>query len=106
MNDWKDCTALEAHQAFVAGTHDVERKNGGGLPPGYSIEWQNTNGAFIEGHKWQYRIREKAKSITVEMPTPTEIVVSTSIVGFWVRFKSHTQRDAALVAINAAMEKA
>ena len=97
---WTDCTPLEAHKAFVAGTHEVQVTaiNGG---------WIVCDDAFYESPKWKYRIREKVKAITVEIPKPNLTHLGDLDHSTWLglMFPSTAQRDTALAAIKVAMEK-
>lgn len=102
MSDWIDCTALEAHQAWVAKAHDVEKKTN--TNSALQGMWQHTNGVFIEDNMWQYRIREKVKLITIEIPCPAEGKISMRGVDIGLTFATQAQCDAAFKAITAARE--
>lgn len=56
---------------------------------------------------WQYRIREKVKTITVEMPMPNSCGrLSEGRFALWASFNNNEKRDAALSAIKKAIKKA
>lgn len=95
MSDWIECTPLEAHQAFVAGACDAERKFVAGA-------WQPTDGSFSENCMWRYRIREKARMITVEILYPKSVSAHCNSIG--LTFATQDQCDAAFKAITAARE--
>ena len=106
MTHWQDCTPLEAHATFVAGTHDVKELYAGTT---LGDAWRQSNGTFIENSPWQYRIREKIKSMLVEMPSPHsfgKISCSSDTDSIWLTFSSKDQANAAMQAIKAALDKA
>ena len=100
MSDWIECTALEAHQAWVAKAHDAERKTN--TNSALQGVWQHTNGVFIDNDMWQYRIREKVKLITIEIPYPKSVSVHCNSIG--LAFATEDQCDAAVLAFKAAQE--
>lgn len=98
-SDWEIVSPLEAHQALK--THDVEDRCADG-------PWRTFCGyALIVNGSWQYRIREKVVTISVEIPKPLYAPIEHYGCKEAIRldFGTTEQRDTALAAFRAAMEK-
>jgi hypothetical protein len=103
MNDWKECTWIEAANAFASGTHDAQWRN-------TALTWTETR---IFGGNNYYRIREKQRTITVTIPRPVNWTVQATtethfysvILRYEKREGSVNKAQAALDAIHGAMEQ-
>lgn len=106
MSDWQNVTWIEAANAFAAGTHDIKERCMGG-------DWEAFDShSFVVTKGWQYRIREKQRTITVTIPRPDDFVAGGATFGFYdVGLRYKTTGDApgkaqfAYDAIRAAMEQ-
>jgi len=86
----------DAAKAFQDGGHEVE------VRVDAVREWGPCVGVFYDC--WQYRICEKAPTITVtDLPRPTMCFIGISGRAV-VEFKSNAHRDAFVAGIRAAME--
>ena len=97
MNNWTECTWIEAANAFAAGTHEVEWKGVQGI-------WMPNIGEFRAPICYVYRIREKSRTITVTiaLPLDAEYCNARRLI---LQFPSIGDRDKAVGIIRAAMSE-
>ena len=105
MNDWKECTWIEAANAYAAGTHDYQRRD---VTRAWdAILWYRPIGQHIFGEgPWQYRIREKKRTITVTIPRPLGYSMTLNGDNVSIGYDRNTaQATIAFAEIRTAMEK-
>ena len=93
---WTYVSWIDAANSYALKTHETELSVSGG-------RFIPCDGFFDRG-SYKYRIREKARTITVtDLPRPT--MCFAGIAGrAVVDFKSNVHRDAFMTAIQSAME--
>ncbi len=94
MNEWREVSWIEAANASVAGTHEVQRR----------VQEMSWGEAQVFGPSWKYQIREKQRTITVTIPTIEGLIIAAAN-DLRICFSTVEQRDTALSAIRAAMEQ-
>jgi len=100
-DSWQAVAPLKAHQAFVAGTHEVQAKHRA------DDNWMPTTAFYEDGLTSRYRIREKVILLKVEVPIPQHVHTTPHINKYALRlcYDFEWQRDTALSAIKLAMKE-
>jgi hypothetical protein len=98
-NDWKGCSALDAHKEYVGAGCEVQEKY-------RDNSWYtNNSGCFCTSKDWKYRIRKKQEYISIKIPKPTTIFWhscrSSMQLYFSTKEESQKCRDEIVKAIQA-----
>jgi len=87
----------DAAKADQEGTHEVEQR------PNADRKWTVSCGYFYDS--WQYRIRKKARTITVTIPRPVFTFFRLEDDSLHLRYRSLGESTKADEAIRAAMRQ-
>jgi len=94
---WTYVSWIDAANSYALKTHETELSVSGG-------RFIPCDGFFDRG-SYKYRIREKARTITVTIPRPTDAANGALSMRIILDFSKSSDCDAATKAIRAAMEQ-